>query len=280
MTVLRQRMLQDLRLRNYARGTQDHYIAAVAAFAKYHHRSPDRLGGKELRAYLLYLRDQRKVGLSTFKIAISGLRFFYKVTLGREKELGFIPYPRKQKRLPVVLSREEVARLVAAASNLKARTLLMTAYGCGLRVSEVAGLQVGDIDSSRMAVRVRQGKGKKDRYVPLPAKLLGQLRTFWKTHRVEPWLFPGKDPKRAMSVNAISGALKRTCKQASLSKSVSMHTLRHSFATHLLEAGVNVRVIQILLGHESLSTTAGYTHVASNLLGTIKSPLDTLPTVG
>ena len=178
MTALRQRMLQDLRLRGYAPGTQKHYVAAVAAFAQYHHRSPDRLGGKELRAYLLHLLEKGQVGHSRFKIIISGLRFFYKVTLGRTTELGFIPYPRKHKRLPVVLSREEMARLLAAAASLKVLTLLMTAYGCGLRISELAGLQVDDIDSSRMVVRVRQGKGNKDRYVPLSPLLLKQLRTF------------------------------------------------------------------------------------------------------
>jgi site-specific recombinase XerD len=272
-------MLQDMEIRNFAQGTRATYTRAVADFARHFSKSPEHLGPEDVRAYQVYLVKRKKVSWSWLKIVVSALRFLYTVTLGRDFPVRYIPYPRKEKKLPVVLSREETSRLLAAVANPKHRVILATIYGTGLRVSEAAHLQITDIDSERMVLRVRQGKGRKDRYVPLSPILLEQLRAYWKIERPKPWLFPGADLAHPITKGTIGEICRAACRRAGLKKIVSPHALRHSFATHLLEAGTNVRVIQILLGHGSLKTTAGYTHVAPATLGSVKSPLDDLPPI-
>ncbi|MBI4863429.1 MAG: tyrosine-type recombinase/integrase [Candidatus Riflebacteria bacterium] len=279
MGVLGKKMLQDLEIRNYANGTCDNYIRAVAGFSRHFNRPPDQLGPEDVRAYQVFLVKKKKVSWSWLKIVVSALRFFFTITLGREFPVRYIPYPRKEQRLPVVLSREEVARLLHAVPNPKHRVILATIYGMGLRVSEAAHLQVTDVDSQRMVLRIRQGKGRKDRYVTLSPVLLEQLRAYWKIDRPKVWLFPGADLDHPINKNTIGQICRAACKRAGLTKIVSPHGLRHSYATHLLEAGTNIRAIQILLGHGSLRTTQGYTHVAPATLGAIKSPLDDLPPI-
>jgi site-specific recombinase XerD len=229
-------MLEDMQMRNFSPHTREAYVRAVAQFARHFNKPPDQLGTPEVHAYLLH--------------------FFYRVTLDREFALGRIVCQKEEHKLPVVLSKEEVRQFFAAVKRLKTRALLMTIYACGLRVSEVVHLQVGDIDSARMAIRVRQGKGRKDRYVMLSAKLLEVLREYWKEHRPPLWLFPGLDPNVPLNRKAVNQACAYAGRRAGLSKRISPHSLRHSFATHLLEAGTDIRTIQALLGHRSLRTTA------------------------
>lgn len=279
MTQLRQRMLQDLQIRNYAKGTCSNYIRAVAAFALFFDRSPDQLGPEHVRTFQVHLVKRKKVSWSWLKIVVSALRFFFTVTLGRDFPVRYIPYPRREKRLPVVLSREETARLLAAISNPKHLAILTTIYGLGLRVSEAAHLQVTDIDSQRMVVRIRQGKGHKDRYVKLHPILLEKLRTYWKIDRPKTWLFPGADANHPIHKNSIGQVCRKACKRAGLTKIVSPHALRHSYATHMLEKNTNIRVLQELLGHGSVRTTQGYTHISSATLDTVPSPLDDLPPI-
>ena len=279
MSELRRRMLQDLQIRNYAAATCDAYVRAVADFARYFRKSPDQLGAEHIRSYQVHLVQERKASWSALRIAVSALRFFYRVTLGRSFLVRYIPYPRRQKKLPVVLSREEIARLLAGVSNPKHRVILSTLYAFGLRVSEAAHLKVADIDSQRMLLHVCLGKGLKDRYVPLSPVLLGQLRAYWKLHRPMVWLFPGSDAQHPICTESIGKICRAAARRAGLAKRVSPHTLRHSFATHLLEAGVSLRLIQVLLGHSNLRTTVGYAHVDSSLIARVKSPLDDLPAI-
>ena len=276
MTVLRQRMLTDLRLRNYSLSTQKVYIYHVAAYARYIGRSPDELGPEDVRRYLLHLIHEKQVSWSWWKQAVAALRFFYGTTLGREDTLPEIPYPKKETRLPEVLSMAEVERLFRAVSNLKHRTLLMTLYGAGLRVSEALALRAEDIDSARMVLHVRRGKGRKHRVVLLSPVLLERLRHYWKETRPGHWLFPGQDPDRPLSAYTVQRVVRQARLRAGLHKHVTPHTLRHSYATHLLEAGTDVRVIQALLGHAYLQTTNRYTHVTQRHLGVVQSPIDHL----
>lgn len=275
MTPLRQRFLDDMRMRNLSPHTQDAYVRAVAQFARHFNQSPDQLGREHIREYLLHLI---KLGRAwdTYNQARCALHFFYRITLGKDWPLEQLPCAKVPKRLPVVLSRDEVRQFFTAARRLKARAMLMTAYSAGLRASEVVGLRVEDIDSPRMLVRVRQGKGQKDRYVMLSPVLLETLRAYWRKDRPADWLFPG--PDRAKPVKAVTFA--RVCagvgRRSGLSKHVTPHTLRHSFATHLLEDGVDIRTIQTLLGHRSLRTTALYTFVAPEKVAATRSPLDAL----
>jgi integrase/recombinase XerD len=274
MTPLRQRMSDDLRLRNFAPLTQRRYLDAVAKFARYFGRSPDQLGPEHIRAYQLHLLSQQ-MAYSSLKIVVSALRFFYHVTLGRDWGIEEIPYPRQQRTLPVILSLAEMAQFLGAITNLKHRAALMTAYAAGLRVSEVVNLKVTDIDSQRMVIRVQQGKGRKDRYVMLSPQLLLVLRSYWRAVRPKDWLFPGRHG-RPLSVRMVQIACRQAHQASGLAKHVTVHTLRHSFATHLLEAGTDVRTIQLLLGHRSLATTACYTHVATTTVCATPSPLDLL----
>ena len=274
-TPLRQRMIEDMSIRQFGERTQQGYVAVVADFARFLGRSPDRAEPEDLRRYQLHLAAQ---GASPGKMnaAVSALRFFFKVTLGRQGYGERLARVRKEDRLPEVLSPEEVALLLHCAPSLKHKAALSVAYGCGLRVSEITHLKVGDIDSARMLIRVEQGKGRKDRYVMLAPDLLELLRRWWRSARPMGWLFPGRDPGQPITTRQLDRVCKAAARTAGLDKPVSMHTLRHAFATHLLERKTDVRVIQALLGHKKLDTTARYTRVAIKTLGAVKSPLSLL----
>ena len=276
MTALRQKMLDDLQLRNYSDRTIKAYLRCVSQFSQHFGKSPDQLGPAEIREYQLYLIKQKQCSWAVFNQTVCALRFFYNTTLGCKEMIEEIPYPRFEKRLPVVLSKTEVTALLQAVNNLKHRALLTTLYATGLRVSEVTNLVVTDIDSRRMIVQVRQGKGRKDRFVMLSPTLLTLLRQYWKAYQPRHWLFPGQNRNHPIN----DATAYRICQQAALaaklSKSVSPHCLRHSFATHLLEAGTDLRTIQLLLGHRNLKTTAVYLHVSTLALRSTTSPLDLL----
>jgi integrase/recombinase XerD len=276
MTPLRRRMTEDMLLRNRSPKTIKAYIGWVADFAQYFHTSPDRLGPEHIRSYLLHLLQERQASWDVYRQARLALRFFYTVTLGREWVVDRIPQPKVPKKLPVVLSRDEMARFLDALENPKHRALLMTAYAGGLRLSEVAHLRVEDIDSARMVIHVRQAKGQKDRVVMLSPRLLEVLRAYQKLYRPGPFLFPGQKPDRAVALRTVQMVCRRALEASGLSKHVHMHTLRHSFATHLLESGTDLRTIQVLLGHRSFSTTARYLHVTTAALQSTRSPLDGL----
>jgi integrase/recombinase XerD len=263
MSSLRKKMLEDLRIRNYSARTIDIYVRCVARYAQHFGRSPAYLGPDDIRAYQVFLVDGKKTSWSAFNQTVCALRFFYEVTLGREWVVEHIPFPRKEKRLPVVLSVGELRRLFSSVGNLKYRTVLMTMYACGLRVSEAVSLSLSDIDSERMLVRVRQGKGKRDRNVALSATLLDVLRLYWKAYRPRRCLFPGRAADRPVSVSAVQKACREACRKAGLRKPVTTHTMRHCYATHLLEAGADLRTIQMLLGHRSLTSTSVYLHIAT-----------------
>jgi site-specific recombinase XerD len=276
MTPLRQRFRHDLALRNYSPRTIQTYTEAVVRFARYFGRSPERLGPEAIRTYQLYLLHERHVAWSTFNQAVCALRFLYRVTLRRPFLVEQIPYGKKPKTVPAVLSQEEVLRLFAALPDDRYRLLLRTAYAAGLRVSEVVRLRVQDIDSGRGLLLVHQGKGHKDRLVPLSPQLLVELRAYWQQVRPPHWLFPGQQPNTHLSVGQVQRVCHAAVQAAGLTKRASMHTLRHSYATHLLEAGVDLLTLQKLLGHRSLQTTIRYTHVTGPHLRDTPSPLDLL----
>lgn len=278
MTALRRKMLADLRVRNYAERTQRMYIARVAQMARHIGRSPDQVGAEEVRDFLRWYRLEGGASYSAFKQMAAALRFLYRVTLDRPDMVGHVPYPRKTCRQPVVLSREEVARLLEAIDDLKHRTIAMTLYGAGLRISEALRLQLPDIDSRRMVITVRHGKGDLDRQVMLSEMLLRALRTYWLSYRPERWLFPGRDPDRPLSSSAVQRAIRSARISAGIAKRATPHVLRHSFATHLMEDGTDLRLIQMLLGHRSIRTTARYMHVTAERLRSTPSPLDGLAT--
>ena len=279
VSPLRQRMIDDMRMRKMAEKTQTHYLRWVQRFAVFLGRSPATATVEDLRRYQLHLVDSG-TSPGSLNAAISALKFFFDVTLDRGElmaKMQPVPLPRT---LPVVLSRDEVARLIAAAHNLKHQTALSVAYAAGLRVSEVVGLKVTDIDSQRMTLRIEQGKGRKDRYAMLPPRLLERLRTWWRVARAQGkmldggWLFPGQNPLQPLTPRQLNRAIYDAALAAGIDKRVSMHTLRHSFATHLLEQKVDIRVIQVLLGHKRLDTTALYAQVATELLHEVISPLE------
>ena len=275
MTLLRQRMLQDMQMRNFSCHTLQAYIRAVAKLAAFYKMSPDRLDLEQVRAFLVHLVGQQ-VSFGLFNQTRAALVFFYRVTLGRDWAFDRIGCQKQPKRLPVVLSQAEMAQFFAATGRLKYRALFMAVYGCGLRVSEVVALRAEDIDSQRMVLRVCQGKGKKDRYVMLSPTLLQVLRDYYKVFRPTSWLFFGQDKERPLDRATVLSACRRIAQRAGLTKHVTVHTLRHSFATHLLEAGVDLRTIQALLGHRSLRTTALYTFVSTERVAATPSPLDLL----
>lgn len=279
MTALRERMRDDMRIRNYSPHTQTCYISHVRRFAEHFKISPDKLGPQHIREYQAYLLNQG-ASHDTLNNLGSALRFFYKITLRRPLMIDHIPLPKRSRKLPTVLSRKEVARLLEALPNLKHRAMLNVLYGCGLRVSELVNLQIPDIDSERMFVIVRQGKGKKDRMVPLSARLLEVLREYWRAYQPKPWLFPGLPASRPITNRSVLRVCRNAAEKAGIEhKNVTPHTFRHSFATHLLESGTNVRAIQLLLGHSSLGTTAHYTHVSQADGLCTASPLDDLPSI-
>jgi site-specific recombinase XerD len=284
ITPLRQRMIEDMRMRKLGDKTQSAYIRAVRQLAAFLRRSPDSATVEDLRRFQLHLVDHGSSPI-TLNATITGLKFFFEVTLDRGELMARMQPVYVPRRLPVVLSREEVARLIAAARNLKHQTALSVAYGAGLRAGEVIALKVSDVDSERMTLRVEQGKGGKDRYALLSPVLLERLRTWWRVGHAQGkilpggWLFPGLDPVDRLSARQLNRAIKDAALAAKIDKRVSMHTLRHSFATHLLEQKVDIRVIQVLLGHKKLETTSVYTHVANELLRSVISPLEVLPAV-
>jgi len=258
MTPLRQRMIEDMRVRNLSPNTQQLYIDRVAKFARYFGKSPELLGPEDVRTYQVHLIHQKRASSSMLQQTVCALRFLYRNTLGKEWALPYIPTPRREKKLPVVLSQEEVSRFLDNLPNLKHRALIMTAYATGMRVSEVVSLRAADIESDRMMIRVEQGKGRKDRYVMLSPNLLELLRAYWKITRPTDWLFPGQRPGTHLTTKRVLQVCIKAGAAAGLTKRVTVRALRHSFATHLLDAGANIRVIQILLGHRSLRTTARY----------------------
>ena len=276
MTPLRRRMIDDMTLRNFTKATIDAYVRCVARFATHFHSSPDLLGREHVRAYLLHLLQEQHVSHSYSKLTRCALRFFYRETLGRDDVPASLAPVKQPRSLPVVLGPAELARFFAALKNLKHRALLMTAYAAGLRVSEVTRLRVEDIDSARMVIRVRHGKGQKDRYVMLSPRLLEVLRAYWKAARPSDFLFPGAAPDRPLTTGSVRTVCSRARRAAGLGKHVTVHTLRHSFATHLLESGTDLRTIQVLLGHHSFNTTARYVHVATASLPSTQSPFDRL----
>jgi site-specific recombinase XerD len=275
LSPLRRRMIDDMTVRNLSPATQRSYIHAVAKFSRYFGRSPDRLDIEDVRSYQVYLVSQG-ISWPALNQTVCALRFFYGVTLGRNEIPERIAYAREPRKMPVILGADEVVRFLEAVPSLKTRTALTTAYAAGLRASEAVSLKVVDIDSSRMLIQVRHGKGAKDRTVMLSPQLLAILRTYWRLARPKEWLFPGRDEGKPIDVQVLHAACRSAAKAAGLAKRVTVHTLRHSFATHLLESGVDIRIIQVLLGHNSLSTTARYTQVATTTIAKTQSPLDRL----
>jgi len=281
ISPLRQRMIEDMTLRKLTAKTQAGYLRAVLKFTRFFGRSPDLASPEELRAFQLHLVEQG-VSSTTINATLTGLTFFFGVTLDRPSALKRMSRVRQPQKLPQVLSVDEVARLLAGSCNPKHRAALAVAYGAGLRASEVVHLKIADIDSGRMIVRVNQGKGQRDRYAMLSPSLLELLRAWWRHGHAQGkmlsggWLFPGRNPVNPLSTRQLNTACHLAARVAGLDKRISMHTLRHSFATHLLENKVDIRVIQVLLGHRKLETTARYSHVATRMLGEVTSPLEHL----
>jgi len=275
MSALRRRMIDDMTLRNLSPATQRSYLHAVTKFSRHFGCPPDRLGLEDVRSFQVHLVSQG-ISWPALNQIVCALRFFYGVTLDRAEIPERIVYARTPRKLPSILSADEVVRFLEAVPSLKTRVALTTAYAAGLRASEAVSLQVADIDSSRMVLQVRHGKGAKDRTVMLSAALLAILRSYWRLARPTPWLFPGRSPDKPIDVQVLHAACRSATKAAGLTKRVSVHTLRHSFATHLLESGTDIRIIQVLLGHSNLSTTARYTHVATSTIARTRSPLDCL----
>ena len=281
ISPLRQRMIEDMRMRKLGDRTQEGYLRAVRNFTKYLGRSPDTATVEDLRNYQLYLVDHG-TSPASLNSAISGLKFFCNVTLDRPELMAKMQPVHLPRKLPEIMSPDEVKRLIAAAGHLKHQTALALAYATGLRVNEVVHLKVGDIDSQRMTLRVEQGKGQKDRFAMLSPLLLERLRVWWRVARAQGkmldggWLFPGLDPIEPLSTRQLNRAIHAAADEAGIDKRISMHSLRHAFATHLLEQKVDIRLIQVLLGHKKLETTALYAQVATDILREVISPLETL----
>jgi len=275
MSPLRRRMIEDMTIRNLSPATQQSYIHAVSKFSRYFGRSSEKLTLEDVRAYQVHLASMA-VSWGSLNQAVCALRFFYGVTLGQATIPERIPYAREPCKLPTVLSADEIVRFLEAVSSLKSRVALTTAYAAGLRVSEVVALKLRDIDSDRRVIRIENGKGGKERYVMLSAPLLGILRSYWRLAHPSLYLFPGRTENKPIEQTVLHAACRSAAAAAGLDKRVSVHVLRHSFATHLLESGADIRVIQVLLGHENLSTTARYTRVSTGLIAATASPLDRL----
>jgi integrase/recombinase XerD len=275
MGKLRDQMRDDLMLKGYSPLTQRSYLNCVHQFARHYMKSPEDMGEKEIRDFLLHLVRERKASPSTQSMHVSAFKFLYTITLKRPEIVKDIPYPKRPQTLPVILSQEEVLFIFGAIRSIKYKAIVATAYAAGLRISEVCSLGVSDIDSQRMRIHVRSGKGKKDRYVMLGESLLTLLRQYYKT--VQPqgeYLFPGQKPHRHISTSTVSFVLRKAIRGTGFSKKVTMHTFRHCFATHLMEAGTDIRVLQILLGHSSIRTTLRYTHITDRLIQNLVSPFD------
>ena len=278
MTALRQRMLEDLQIRNLAPATQRAYVEHVARFARHFGRSPAVLGPEEIRAYQVYLTNEKHLAPATIISVVAALRFLYTVTLQKSWSVeAVLPTPKTAKTLPVVLSPAEVVHFLDCIKAPKHRTVLTTCYAAGLRISEAVRLTIPAIDSQRMVLRVEQGKGRKDRYVMLSPRLLTILRDWWRVSRSRPWLFPGLHPGEPLTPRAVNRACRKAHRHCQIPKPITPHSLRHAFAVHLLEAGTDVRTIQLLLGHRSLETTARYLCIATTRVCSTASPLDLLP---
>ena len=275
MTPLRQKLVRDLKIRGRSEATIKHYVRIVRDLAKFYHRSPDQLSQEEVQDYLYHLLKDRHYAYSSANLAAHALKFFYHRTLGRHPYKFLIPVPKRPKTLPKVYSRKEIEALFRASQSVRDKALLMTAYGAGLRISEVTHLRLTDIDSARMVIHIREGKGAKDRVLGLSKRLLGTLRAYWCAKRPKEWLFPSpKDPTRPLSGNTARLIFHRTRERAGLLKECRFHSLRHAFATHLLEAGKDLRAIQQLLGHKHVSSTFIYLHLAQGKINHLDSPLD------
>jgi integrase/recombinase XerD len=272
---LRQRMIEDMTARRFQEKVQKDYLRHVRNFAVFLGRSPDAATAEDVRLFQLHMAN-RRIGAPTINATVAALRFFFNVTLERPELVRYLASVHEPRKAPVVLNQEEMARLLEAAPGLKYKAAFGVAYGAGLRVSEVVALKVSDIDSKRMTLRVEQGKGQRDRYVMLSPQLLEWLRDWWRAARPQAWLFPGQNPVNPMSARQLSRVVRDAARAAGIAKRVSPHTLRHSFATHLLEQNVDIRVIQVLLGHAKLETTALYTRVAVNTIRDVTSPLENL----
>jgi site-specific recombinase XerD len=271
-------MTEDMQVRNLALNTQMSYVQQVSLFAQYFKKSPAILGPEDIRAYQLYLTNEKKLAPSSILSAVAALRFLYKVSL--KKDWAFedvIPAPKKPQTLPVVLSPEEVLQFLDCVGGTMHRVILTTCYAAGLRISEAVRLTAPDIDSARMVIRVDQGKGQKDRYVMLSPKLLEVLRDWWRVEKPKEWLFPGDISGRHISTDAVEQACQKARRRCPIPKPTTPHSLRHAFAVHLLESGTDVRTIQLLLGHRSLATTARYLRIATSKVCSTSSPLDLLP---
>ncbi len=278
MTSLRKRMIEDMQVRNLALNTQNSYVQQVSLFARYFDKSPELLGPDDIRAYQIYLTNERKLAPSSILIAVAALRFLYKVSL--KKDWAFeevIPAPKKPEKLPLILSPQEVLHFLGCVGSSKQRAILSSCYAAGLRISEAIRLRAADIDSQRMVIRVDQGKGRKDRYVMLSARLLETLRSYWRAVRPTDWLFEGDIPGRPIDRSSVELACRKARRLSRIVKPITPHSLRHAFAVHLLEAGTDIRTIQLLLGHRSLSTTARYLRLATSKVCSTSSPLDLLP---
>ena len=278
MTPLRQRMLEDMQIRNLSPNTQASYVQQVSQFARHFEKSPEHLGPEEIRTYQVYLTNEKKLAPGSIVIAVSALRFLYTVTLKKDWPVeDVIPAPKVPQTLPVVLSPEEVVQFLDCVASPMHRTILTTCYAAGLRISETIRLTSPAIDSRRMVIRIEQGKGQKDRYVMLSPKLLEILRDWWRRERPTAWLFPGDRPGRPITRSAVEQACEKAHRRSRIPKPVTPHSMRHAFAVHLLEAGTDVRTIQLLLGHRSLATTARYLRIATSKVCSTTSPLDLLP---
>jgi len=274
MTKLREKMIKDMKIRRLAEKTQQSYISTIANMALYYQKSPDLLNGEQVQDYLLHLMEERKLAWSSCNVAASAINFFYHITLPQHQIRVEIPQRQSQKKLPKVLSKEELERLFNAATNQKHRAMLMTAYAGGFRVGELVRLKPIHIESDRMLIRVDQGKGNKDRYTLLSKRLLLDLRNYWRAYHPKTWLFPGRNPDKPLTTKSAEYAYNIAKRRAGIKRGRCIHTLRHCFATHLLEAGVDLRTIQMLMGHRSITTTMIYFQITSKRLTTIKSPLD------
>ncbi len=278
MTPLRQRMVEDMQIRNLSPLTQRAYAEHVSRFARHFGRSPAQLGPEEIHQYLVYLTNDRQLSPSSIIVTVAALRFLYTVTLPRPWSIeAVIPAPKQPQTVPIVLSPAEVVQFLDSVRLPKHRAILTTCYAAGLRISEAVHLTIPAIDSQRMVLRVDQGKGQKDRYVMLSPKLLDILREWWRVSRPRHWLFPGDHPDEPITTHAVSRVCRRAQRRSGIPKPITAHSLRHAFAVHLLEAGTDVRTIQLLLGHRSLKTTAQYLCLASNKICATASPLDLLP---
>jgi len=279
MTTLREKMKDAMLLRGFSSGTQKKYLYEVIKLHDYYQRSPAKLNNEEIKGYLLYLVSERKLAASTYNVAVHSLRFFYDMVLRRIISYRDFPLSKEPRRLPDILSTLEVARIINAAGNIKHRTMLVLAYGAGLRSAEVANLQAGDIDSDRMQIHIRNGKGGKDRYVILSPVMLQMLRDYWRKCRSKvksDWLFPGQFPAKPVTPSTVGAVYKQAKKSAGVSKRGGVHSLRHAFATHSLEAGEDLYTIKQLLGHSSIESTARYLRLTDNKMRSIKSPIEAL----